>query len=132
MKKVLIITGCIQPNPNIPYLILKDSTVRLRQYINCIEFYILNSCFDIIIFGENSAYFYNDKILKEMAFSKRKEFEWLSFLGDQDMVLKRGKGYGEGEIIKYVLLNSKFKSDITCFFKVTGRLQVVNSNFPHQ
>ena len=104
MKKVLIITGCIQPNPNIPYLILKDSTVRLRQYINCIEFYILNSCFDIIIFGENSAYFYNDKILKEMAFSKRKEFEWLSFLGDQDMVLKRGKGYGEGEIIKYVLL----------------------------
>lgn len=128
MKKILIITGCIRPNQNIPYLKLIDSSIRLAQYIESIEFYILNSNFDIIIFGENSNYYYNIDKLKKMADELGKEFEWLSFCGDENKAIKRGKGFGEGEIIEYILSNSRYKAEIKCFVKVTGRLKVVNIN----
>lgn len=41
-------------------------------------------------------------------------------------IAKRGKGYGEGEIIKYALKNSKFIEESNVFIKCTGKLWVKN------
>lgn len=128
MKKILIITGCICPNQNVPYLKLIDSNVRLSQYIDSIKFYIMKSDFNIIIFGENSNYNYNYDKLEKMALRVGKGFEWMSFLGDKNKVIRQGKGFGEGEILNYILLNSKYRGEIKKFFKITGRLKVININ----
>jgi hypothetical protein len=41
-------------------------------------------------------------------------------------IAKKGKGYGEGEIIKYALKNSKFIAESSVFIKCTGKLWVEN------
>lgn len=41
-------------------------------------------------------------------------------------IAKKGKGYGEGEIIKYALQNSKFIAESNVFIKCTGKLWVEN------
>lgn len=125
----LLITGCINPNREQGYLYLKDTEERLRQYIDSILYYIRYSTFHKIVYCDNSNYQY-DK-LEQLYFECKKfdkKFEWLSFCGDSDKVVVCGKGYGEGEIIQYAIENSNLLSQSTAFFKVTGRLKVLNIN----
>ncbi len=61
----------------------------------------------------------------------RKEFpnaliECLFFLNDQKLIEVRGKGYGEGEIIKYALEYSHTLKESDVFVKCTGKLWVAN------
>lgn len=65
-KKILIITGTITVDKRVPYLVLTYEKERLSQYIDSIEFYITESDFDIIIFGENSNYDYDSSDLEEL------------------------------------------------------------------
>jgi hypothetical protein len=51
----------------------------------------------------------------------------LFFHGSKTEIQKFGKGYGEGEIMKYVLKNSNlFYENEISFLKITGRLKVMN------
>lgn len=61
----------------------------------------------------------------------RKEFpnaliECLFFLNDHKLIEVRGKGYGEGEIIKHALKYSHTLKESNVFVKCTGKLWVVN------
>ena len=125
----LIITGTIVPNDNIYCLNLKNSEERLRQYLNSLEFYINNSQLNNIVFCDNSNTFVK-KIasLEKLARKQNKNFEYLFFQGNQENILKKGKGYGEGEIIEYVLEHSNLIKRSTVLVKVTGRLIVKNIN----
>ncbi len=125
---VLIITACIQPNKNQRYLVLKDVSERLCQYISCIEFYISESPFYNIVFCDNSNYpIVNYDALIHKARLIGKNLEILSFMGNSDIVSKySNKGIGEDEIMDYVLTNSVLASQAKTFFKVTGRLQITN------
>lgn len=126
----LIITGTIVPNKDVYCLNLKNSGERLNQYLNSIQYYINNSKLKNIVFCDNSNSFIQ-KIddLKQLAKKKNKNFEYLFFQGNQEAVLKKGKGYGEGEIIQYVLKHSCLVKKSTILVKVTGRLIVKNINF---
>lgn len=119
----LIITGCIAPVEQ-KYLVIKKSEDRLKQYIDSILFYIDNSSCTHILFCENSGFKYDYNWLVEKANNKGKKFEWLSFCGNTEEVLNRGKGYGEGEILEYALQHSCYEIDY--IEKVTGRLIVNN------
>lgn len=127
---VLLITGCIQPRTDQRFLVLKDTKERLAQYIESIKFYIMSSPFSNIVFCENSAYPYNEtESLVELAQRYGKNFAWLSFQGDEEKILECGKGYGEGEIIEYALMNSELLHRAKYFAKVTGRLKVKNIDY---
>jgi hypothetical protein len=52
--------------------------------------------------------------------------ECLFFLNDPKIIEVKGKGYGEGEIIKYALENSIFLKSADFFVKCTGKLWVNN------
>ena len=52
--------------------------------------------------------------------------EFISFTNNEVEVERRGKGFGEGEIIAYVLKQSMFMSSSSHFAKCTGRLWVDN------
>lgn len=125
---VLIITACIQPNQNQKYLVLKDVSERLCQYLSCIEFYISESPFCNIVFCDNSNYpIINKEALIHKAKLKGKNLEMLRFMGNSDLVAKFStKGIGEDEIMDYVLTNSILASQAKTFFKVTGRLLITN------
>jgi hypothetical protein len=50
----------------------------------------------------------------------------MSFENDQEQVRLKGKGYGEGEIIKYALEHSELLATANSFAKCTGKLWVEN------
>lgn len=124
---VLLITGCIRPNVNQPFLMISDTKIRYEQYIDSIMFYLEHTMANKIVFCENSNFmeFEYEKLLHR-AKEKNKDFEWLTFQGDNNCIETKGKGYGEGEIIKYALHKSVLLRETNSFAKVTGRLKIKN------
>ena len=114
---VLLLTGTVVPNSK-DVLALKDPNERKLQYIKAIEFYLLETNFDIV-FTENSG------TSLESHFPESNRLEFLIF--NSPVSLKeRGKGFKEMEIIDYSIKNSKLISKAKGIFKITGRLQVLN------
>ena len=125
---VLLITGAIDISTfNIPATNVTGIEQRLFQYLWSIEYAIDHyNKVTHIIFCENTDYNYDYSVLKEKASRKGKFFETLPFKGDYDIIQQKGKGYGEGEIIKYAIENSKYLRTCQSFYKLTGRLLVAN------
>ena len=97
-KIILIITGCINPNPNQGWLVLKNVDERLKQYVESIIFYIENSPFKGIVFCDNSNYVC-DKItyLEDLA-NENGMTLWL--VGDQ---IKKGAALNAVQIAEYLI-----------------------------
>lgn len=125
---VLLITGCIDPNPDVPFLEIKSAESRRQQYIESLEYYIKKTKIKKIVYCDNSMAV-KDNEINNLAIQYSKEFEWLSFMGDRVKVVTQGKGYGEGEIIEYALENSKLLQSANYFIKVTGRIIIKNIDF---
>lgn len=126
-KVCLIITGCIKPDNDMPMLFLKSQEERKKQYLQSIRYYIENTNVINIVFCDNSGA-EPDLALINLANDKGKNFEWLSFNGDLKKSVECGKGYGEGEILKYAMQNSKIIMDCEIIIKITGRMIVKNIN----
>ncbi len=54
------------------------------------------------------------------------QIECLYFENNQDLVKKFGRGFGEGEIIRYAINHSEFINRAGCFAKCTSKLWVDN------
>lgn len=52
--------------------------------------------------------------------------ECLNFMNDVELVRTRGRGYGEGEIVRYAINHSKRIASAGCFAKCTAKLWVQN------
>lgn len=124
---VLLITGCINPDNETPFLKIRDSSTRRKQYMESIRFYIEESHAKKIVFCDNSNQ-KADNNLEQIVKKNNKEFEWLSFCGNIEKAVEKGKGYGEGEIIDYALNHSRLLEESDYFVKVTGRILVKNIN----
>lgn len=122
-----IITGTIKPTKGIGQTVIVNIEERMQAYEQCIRFYIESQAFDKLVFCDNS----NTKLksednLQKLAEKCHVELELLYFLGDQEGVLAHGKGYGEGQILEYVMSNSRLLNEDDYFIKITGRLQINN------
>lgn len=126
-KVCLVITGTVFPTEGVFQLKVKNPQERRKQYIDTINFFLLKSNIKNIVFCENSGAKIEAEI-SELAIKKGKNFEWLSFLSDSEKILNQGKGYGEGEIMEYVLKNSKIMMNCDYIIKITGRLKLKNIN----
>jgi len=123
-KSALVITSCVHVSA--PYTSLTDAAQREQQYMGAISFFITESPFTKIIVCDNSGHVYPSS-LNALAETKNKTLELLSFTGDNDLVAQYGKGYGEGQIMEFVMNNSVLIKQVEGFLKVTGRLKLVNS-----
>jgi hypothetical protein len=125
MQSCLIITSCIYPSSSFVKLINPDD--REKLHIEALIRWILESDFKTIIICDNSNYIYSNEIVS-LAAKNDKILEVLNFEGDKEKSKILGKGYGEGEIMNYILNNSKYIQSHDSFFKVTGKLFVENYN----
>lgn len=127
---LLIITGCIQVDHDTPYVVIRDTSERLQDYLKTIRWAIEDTDFTEILFGDNSGFplhtVYEMKQLQELSESAGKYFEYYSFQGDTCAVQLKGKGYGEGEIIAYIYRKSSLMRRAECYYKITGRLTINN------
>lgn len=129
IKKVcLVMTSCITPLTNSTHLAIKNTDLRRKQYLDAIKFYINCTKIVNIIFCDSS----EEKMPEEIqliAEEVNKKVEWLSFNGNTEKVLEKGKGYGEGKILQYVIKKSSILKSCEYIFKVTGRLKILNINY---
>jgi hypothetical protein len=117
----LLITSCVRISA--PYTKLTDTNQRIQLTLYAIRKWI-EICPDLkIIICDGSGVDFSNKIYK--CFPEKK-FEFLTFKNNARLVLKYGKGYGEGEIINYALKHSKNLKVAKCFAKCTSKLFVVN------
>ena len=124
-KMCLVITGCMCPDKNIPVLAIRGKDERRAQYEESIRFYIENTQIKNIIYCDNSGAVPDGDLVK-LAEKNGKRFECLSFIGNSEIAIQKGKGYGEGEIMNFVIENSKIFDGCDYFAKVTGRLKLLN------
>lgn len=124
---LLLITGCVNVADTTPFVAVRGKNERLNQYLETLKWAISSSPFDIILFCENSGCdfdFYN--YVETLKSSRIKRFEYLSFRGNREECDKKGKGYGEGEIIAYAMEHSQYLRQEKYFYKITGKLKVAN------
>lgn len=122
-KCALVITSSVYVSA--PLTALVDPRQREAQYLDALTFSIRESPITRIIVCDNSGYRYPGSLV-QMAASFDKKLELLSFTGNSELVAEYGKGYGEGEILKFIFANSLLIGEVDGFLKVTGRLKLVN------
>jgi hypothetical protein len=104
-----------------------DPQVRLRDYLASLEFYLSlpTEVIDRILFVDNSG---SDIAPIEEFLRQRvadKVVELISFQGN-DHSVSYGKAYGEFKLLDFGLKHSSLLSENDHFWKVTGRLRVLN------
>lgn len=122
-KTCLIVTSCIYPFST--FVKLNDPEERESLHVEALKRWINESTFESIIICDNSNYVYSNELV-ELALLKGKKLEVLTFKGDHINGFKYGKGFGEGEIMKFIIENSNLIKYHDSFFKVTGKLFVKN------
>jgi hypothetical protein len=128
-QNIIVLSATIDPSVGNVHVVLSDKLERLNQYLENIRNLILKSDFNRIVFCENSHYQHDYSDLALLAKQHGKELEILSFMGSNDIIKIKGKGYGEGEILNYAVNNSTYLRDNnTSFYKLTGRIYVDNVN----
>ncbi len=124
---VILLTATVYPDNRMGQLQLKSSEIRLMQYQQALLFYLQKTNANKIVLCDNSGVsldkFEEQKVIAQQA---GKELELLSFVGDKEVAVQRGKGYGEGEIIKFAMKNSALINKDKDIVKITGRLIVRN------
>lgn len=122
-KCALIIPSSVYVNAR--YTALADPQQREQQYLDALSWFIRDSPLTKIIVCDNSGYRYSSS-LSELAATYHKQLELLSFNGNNALIQQYGKGYGEGEIMEFVMKHSRLLQEAEGFLKVTGRLKVIN------
>lgn len=92
---------------------------RAAQYVEAVRFYLTKG--QKVVFAENSGCI--EAVSKH--FEGEENIEWLDVAGpayDQS----RGKGYNETLLIHKAVQASTFIQEAGCFFKITGRLKLLN------
>lgn len=125
---IVLVTGTLVPGENVFALQLVDRDKRIGEYAESLKKLMAAKSVDKVVFCENSGDEQAVEKLREQLYDGKTEnkLEILSFQGDGDKVAKYGKGYGEGEVIKYALHNSRFLKNEKEFIKLIGRVTVEN------
>lgn len=109
-----------------------DPQVRLFQLCCSVISWLGTDAIRNIVICDNTLPDYDFQPLRRLAKESGKNIEILTFPGDREEVKKKGKGYGEGEIIKHALENSQLIENCDSFYKITGRVFVNNFETIHQ
>lgn len=117
----LLLTSCVVVSDQT--VSLKDTNSRIRLTIDSIEKWLVISPDLYIVICDGSNYDFS-KVVRERF--PNAYIECLFFENSIDLVKLHGKGYGEGEIVKYALLHSRFLNESEYFAKCTGKLWVEN------
>lgn len=102
---------------------LTNTDERIRLTLESVEQWLSIQPTSCLVLCDGSSFDFTEIVAKKFPFAK---IECLHFENDQDLVEKNGRGYGEGEIIRYALTHSNLIAKAQCFAKCTSKLWVEN------
>lgn len=115
---VILLTACVNPN-QMAFTKLQNPEVRKEQYLQAVRYYVEHTGYQLVVCNNSGDDFGNSfEPLSDRV-------EYLHFEGNNyDRSL--GKGYGEFEIVKFAIQNSRFIKQAQVIIKITGRLIISN------
>ena len=118
---VLLLTSSVHVAA--PYVAVLEEETRVRLMLDCLAHWVRIAPDLKIVVCDGSGYDFSGAVAERYP---KAAIECLSFQNDKDAVAKFGKGFGEGEIVKYALENSFQMLNCESFAKCTGKLWVNN------
>lgn len=131
MTNTLIVTSALNPVSEAPGVGIIDPEERLYQLCCSLLCWCEEPDIRNIIICDNTNPKNDLSSLQQLMESKGKKSEILLFSGDRKKVALKGKGYGEGEILRHIIMNSKLMQQCESFYKVTGRIYIRNFKLLH-
>ena len=119
----LLLTSCVFVSA--PFVEVNDPKIRIDLTLESIRQWLRIAGKLNIVICDGSGYDFAKDTTEEFPDIK---IECIYFKNDTESVLTHGKGYGEGEIIKYALEHSEYLKGSDYFAKCTSKLWV--TNFP--
>lgn len=108
-----------------PFLNMKNVAMRCITAKAGVFFWAAQGINQIVIVDATGGSLLNEEetlLLKKMGV----EIEQISYNQDEDAVKSKGKGYGEGQLLKFALSNSIILGRAKSFFKCTGKIYCRN------
>jgi hypothetical protein len=102
---------------------LNDPALRIKYTLESVGEWLLREPKLRIVICDGSGFDFSD--LMKNAFPEA-NIECLSFINDSTQIGIHGKGFGEGEIIRYAINHSKLLQESEEFMKCTAKLWVAN------
>jgi len=102
---------------------LKDTNERIRLAMESVAEWLKIEARQPLVLCDGSSYDFTDRV--RVAFPQAR-IECLPFENPQELVRQHGRGYGEGEIVRYALHHSHFIAEADCFAKCSSKLWVQN------
>lgn len=102
---------------------LTDSQERTRLALESVKEWLKIEPTLRIVLCDGSGFDFSSLIAKNFPLAS---IECLHFDNNASLVKQYGRGYGEGEIVRHALVNSKSISEAGCFVKCTSKLWVEN------
>ncbi len=127
MNSIVLITTATRPPEGVPFLKMTDSAVRYISAKAAVFFWAAQRINKIVIADATGMTLLSSDeltLLKQM----NVQVEQIAYFQDSELIKQKGKGYGEGEIIRFALSNSVFLQQEERFFKCTGKIYC--RNFP--
>lgn len=117
---ILLTSSVIAHDPGVA---LKNTASRIHHALESVAEW-LRTCPEIsLVLCDGSGFDFTELISLNFPSAKA---ECLSFMNDELTILKRGRGYGEGEIVRYAIANSRTIQSSGAFAKCTSKLWVTN------
>lgn len=117
----VLLTSAI--NVSAPRTALSEPSRRLEETLKSIEMWRRMPGVGKIVLCDGSGF---DFPMIALGSRDGADVEVLSFTNDVEEVGRKGKGYGEGQIVSHALAHSRFLSTESVFAKCTGKLWVSN------
>jgi hypothetical protein len=102
---------------------LKEPTDRIKHTVESIEEWLRIAPDAHLVICDSSGFDFTQLVHEKFP---QAAIECLHFVADRNLVQFHGKGYGEGEIIKFAVQNSMFIKQADYFAKCTAKLWVEN------
>ena len=120
----LLLTSAIHVSA--PLTNLTDAKQRLDAHLDSLAEWSRTPDVEEIVICDGSGYDLEPHLAPLRQAHPHMRYEALSFRNDQEMVARRGKGYGEGEIVLHALGHSRILQNSPAFAKCTGKLWLSN------
>jgi hypothetical protein len=102
---------------------LKNTDERTCLALESVEQWLRIDPLLPLVLCDGSDFNFSSIVLEKFPLAR---IECLHFENNQELVKQHGRGYGEGEIVRYALNNSAFIAAAGCFAKCTSKLWVEN------
>lgn len=125
MSSVVLITTANVPPKEVPFLKMTDFATRYITAKAAVFFWAAQGIKQIVIADATGEALLNEQeilLIRKMGV----EVEQISYFQNENSVKLKGKGYGEGQLLKFALMNSDFLNHAKSFFKCTGKIYCRN------